>query len=69
MVVHATFRDAGGWNFVLACEDGHCRPVLACYDDADLAVRLRDYLDNEARMLQLFDRHGSKDVPLPEVPS
>lgn len=69
MVVHATFRDAAGYWFVLRYADGHCRAVLACYDDADLAVRLRDYLDNEARMWQLFDRHGSKDVPLPEVPS
>ena len=69
MVVHATFRDSSGYWFVLRYADGHCRTVLACYEDGRLATRLRDYLDNEARMWQLFDRHGAHDVPIGEVPS
>jgi len=63
-VMHATFRDAQGWWFVLRVQDGHCKARVCVYDNPDLAERLRDYLDNEVRMWQLLERHGLVDQPL-----
>lgn len=63
----ATFTNGAGWH-VLYVEDGHARMVASVGQDADLALRIAFFLENEDRLYDLYERHGTIDVPLGSLP-
>lgn len=62
-----TFANRVGWH-ILHVEDGHATLAVSVGDDVDLALRLAFFLDNEERLCDLYERHGSVDVPLGALP-
>lgn len=65
-MTYATYMSGQRWH-VMRIVDGNSVVICDCALDKELAERIRDLLQCEARINVLLSRHGLVDVPLEDI--